>query len=149
MNQFSIFFFLLFFQLSVQAQPGPDDVPCPITHFNDFDQFVDTIDFRIECYSKIDFENEMCSWSFAEGNYNTVPIMNAKLLCVFYMENTIKSTEFEAIQMFDDKQYRKKYFNRIQMVFIYDPLTGFNGPYQTKKEIETLLNTNPRLGYAK
>lgn len=148
MNQF-IIFFLLLLHLSVHAQPGPDDVPCPVTHFNDFDQFVDSIDFRIKCYSKIDFENEMCSWFVAEDYYNTVPIMNAKLLCVFYMENVIEPTEFEAIQMFDDVQFRKKYFNRIQMVFIYDPLTGFNRSYQTKKEIKKLLKTNPRLGYAK
>lgn len=141
---------LLIFQGFISfAQPGPDDEPCDAQWINDFTQIADSIEFRINCWTQIDFENDMCAWVLAEDYYNTVPRETSKLLCVVYFKNHIKTEEIELIKLFDSPKYRKKYLNRIQLIFVYDPLTGYNEAFQGKEVIEKLLEYDIRKGFKK
>ncbi len=121
---------LVFQSLLCFAQVGPDDVPCEAKRLNDFTQISDSIEIRLNCWTQIDFEDEMCNWSLAEDYFNTVPSETSKLLCIIYLKDQIKSEEIELIKLFDNPKCRKKYLNRIQLIFIYDPLSGFNEAYQ-------------------
>jgi hypothetical protein len=69
------------------AQPVPEDTPCGAKMLSEFTQFSDSIEFRINCFTEIDFTIEMCDWNIAEGYFNTVPLESSKLLCVVYIEN--------------------------------------------------------------
>jgi len=108
---------------------------------------MDSIDFRAECRTRIDFNNESCSWGIAEGNFNTVPIHGAKLLCIIYFEGTIDSEGIDLINLFDDAKIRLKYLDQIQFIFIYEPESGFTGSYQKKEEIASILKYNLRIGF--
>lgn len=141
----SIIFVLL--GLMSLAQPDSEDKPCQAKRLNDFTQFADSMEFRLNCWTKIDFENDMCEWVLAEDFYNTVPRETSKLLCVIYFKGQIKSEQIELIKLFDNPKYRKKYLNRIQLIFIYDPLSGFNEAYQGKEAIENILEYDIRKGF--
>ena len=130
------------------AQPGPDDVPCEARQLDEFSQFSDSIEFRINCFTKIDFDNEMCSWSLAEGNYNTVPLPSSKLMVIIYVEGRIEPESINCIELFDNPQYREQHLDQIQSIFIYEPKSGFNQAYQSRKSIETALNYDIRQGFS-
>lgn len=144
------FIFLLFLASTSVisfAQPGPDWVPCDVKQLGSFRQLTDSIDFRAKCATKINFEIEACSWSIAEGYFNTVPVQNAKLLCIVYFEGIIESEELLLMDLFDDPKTRKKYLDKIQLIFIYEPTSGFNQPYQEKEKIAQILQHDLRKGF--
>ena len=126
------------------AQPGPDDTPCDANMLIEFTQFSDSIEFRINCFTKIDFTNEMCEWSIAEGNYNTVPLESSKLLCVVYIENKLFTEEIEIIRLFDESEYRNKFIDRVQLIFVFDKRNGGIRTFKSKKEILEILRTDIR-----
>ena len=128
------------------AQPGPDDTPCDANMLIEFTQFSDSIEFRINCFTKIDFTNEMCGWSIAEGYFNTVPLEASKLLCVVYLENKIRPEEIEFIRLFDEPKYRDEFLSRLQLIFVYDPRSAWYGTFQSKEEILQILTTDIRNG---
>lgn len=102
---------LVFQSLFSFAQVGPDDVPCEARRLNDFTQISDSIEFRLNCWTQIDFEDEMCTWSLAEDYFNTVPsekykterlsrkIETEKIAIIIYVKkgrNHVLKTEEEA-----------------------------------------------------
>ncbi len=140
---------LVFQSLFSFSQIGPNDIPCTAKSLNDFTQISDSIEFRLNCWTQIDFKDEMCKCSLAEDYIYTVPRETSKLLCVIYFKDQIKSDEIELINLFDNPKYRKKYLNRIQFIFVYDPLSGFNEAFQGKEVIENLLSYDIRKGFKK
>ncbi|MCJ8291160.1 MAG: hypothetical protein HRT58_15690 [Crocinitomicaceae bacterium] len=137
----------LFLQSFVSsAQPGPDDIPCDARSLSHFTQFSDSIEFRVNCYTEIDFTNEMCGWSIAEDYFNTVPLESSKLLCVVYFKNEISTEEIELIRLFDEAKYRDKFIDRIQLMFVYDPRNAWYGTFKGKEEILKILTVDIRAG---
>lgn len=139
----------VFLSLMSLAQPGPEDKPCEAKRLNDFVQFSDSIEFHIECWTPINFKNDMCSWVLAEDYMNTVPQKTTSVLCVIYFKNQLQANEIEFIKLFDEPSYRKKYLKRIQLIYIYDTKTGYNEAFQERKEIEKLFMHNIRKGFEK
>lgn len=142
-----IFFYINCF--SVFSQIGPNSPKCEATFYNDFYQFnlKDSIEFHIECWSKIDLSNETCNFIIGENCYNIVPQESSKILCVIYFENTLAINELDLMSLFDDPIIRSKYINRIQTVFIYDQTTGFNDFFDEKETILQLLSLDIRAGF--
>ena len=126
------------------AQLGSEDTPCNAKQLGEFTQISDSIEFRINCFTKIDFTNEMCEWSIAEGNYNTVPLESSKLLCVVYIENKLFTEEIEIIRLFDESEYRNKFIDRVQLIFVFDKRNGGIRTFKSKKEILEILMTDIR-----
>lgn len=137
----------VFLGLMSFAQQDSEDKPCQAKRLNDFTQFADSMEFRLNCWTKIDFENDMCEWVLAEDYYNTVPRETSKLLCVIYFKNQLKTEEIEIIELFDNPKYREKYKSRIQLIYIYDPHSGYNEAFQGKKEIGKILSYEIRKGF--
>jgi hypothetical protein len=131
------------------AQPGSEDKPCEAKWLNDFVQLTDSIQFNVECWTPINFKNDVCSWVLAEDYMNTVPQETTSVLCVIYFKNQLQADEIEFIKLFDEPNYRKKYLKRIQLIFVYDTKTGFNEAFQGQKEIEKLFNHDIRKGFEK
>ncbi|XOV67820.1 MAG: hypothetical protein ACFHU9_01350 [Fluviicola sp.] len=131
------------------SQPGPDDIPCEAKWLYDYTQITDSIEFRLNCWTQIDFENDMCSWVLAEDYYNTVPRETSKLLCVVYFKDQIKTEEIELIKLFDNSRYRQEFLDRIQLIFVYDTTSGFNQAFHGKVEIENLFSSDIRNGFEK
>jgi hypothetical protein len=126
------------------AQPGPDDTPCEARALSHFVQFTDSIEFRVNCFTKIDFENKMCNVNVAEGYLNTLPLESTKLLCVVYLENKILTDEIEIIKLFDDSEYRNKFIDRIQLIFVFDKRNGGIKVFKSKEGILEILTTDIR-----
>ena len=117
--------FILYLQSFVSfAQLGSEDMPCNAKHLGEFTQISDSIEFRVTSFTKIDFTNEMCECSIAARNYNTVPLKSSKLLCVIYIENKLFTEEVEIIRLFDDSEYRNKFIDLIQLIFVFDRETA-------------------------
>ena len=141
----SLIIFFLYLQSFVSfAQPGPEDAPCDAKQLCDFTQISDSIEFRVNCFTKIDFTNDMCKWSIAEGYYNTVPLESSKLLCVVYIENKILTEGIELIRLFDESEYRNKFIDRVQLIFVFDKRNGGIKTFKTKEEILEILTTDIR-----
>ena len=141
----SLIIFFLYLQSFVSfAQPGPEDAPCDVKQLGDFTQISDSIEFRVNCFTKIDFTNDMCKWSIAEGYYNTVPLESSKLLCVVYIENKILTEGIELIRLFDESEYRNKFIDRVQLIFVFDKRNGGIKTFKTKEEILEILTTDIR-----
>lgn len=146
-NMVRLIISFLFLQSFVSsAQPGPDDTPCDASALSHFTQFSDSIEFRVNCYTEIDFTNEMCGWSIAEGYFNTVPLESSKLLCVVYFKNDISTEEIELIKLFDEPTYRDKFIDRIQLMFVYDPRNAWYETFNGKEEILRILAVDIRAG---
>ncbi|MFT6499951.1 MAG: hypothetical protein ACJASQ_000058 [Crocinitomicaceae bacterium] len=145
MKHIFILIFLIFAQLSY-SQPNADDIPCQSQFFGSTEQFVDSIEFRIKYWSKIDFEMEMCSWSLAEDYHNTAPIRDSRIVCIVYIEGKDQLNEIEFINLFDNPELRKELIDKIQLIYIYDTQTGYHKEYQKKEEILSLFDLKIRQG---
>jgi len=137
--------FILYIQSFVSfAQLGSEDMPCNAKHLGEFTQISDSIEFRVTSFTKIDFTNEMCECSIAARNYNTVPLKSSKLLCVIYIENKLFTEEIEIIRLFDDSEYRNKFIDLIQLIFVFDKRNGGIRSFESRKEILEILTTDIR-----
>ena len=131
---------------NLNSQNGPNSPRCDLKYYGDFSLLQDSIDYRVNCYSKIDFNNTTCASIISEGYHNIVPHHESNLMYVFYFENEIKYDEIDLIKLFDDSNYREKYISRIQMMFVYDVNNSFTQTFKAKEEINQLLNCKIRKG---
>ena len=141
-----IFLILLTTAQMAYSQRKGEETPCKAEYFSDSDQFVDSIEFRIKYWSKIDFEMEMCSWSIAEDYYNTTPMRDSRIVCVIYIEGKNQLNDFEFIYLFDDSQLRTELIDKIQLIYIYDTQIGFHRAYRNKEELLSLFEQKIRQG---
>ncbi len=136
--------FFLFFLISFTgiSQMDLGETPCDYKVYATNHEIADGIEFYVFYISKVDLENENCSYALAEDYYNIAPNMQTNTLCVIYMDEA-KSAELNKIvylSLFENTSKHQDYLDAIQLVFVTDQRTNLWREYGSKKEIENLFS---------
>lgn len=124
------------------AQNDFDETPCNYNVYASNHEIVDNIEFYVNYISKVDLENENCTYALAEDYYNIAPNMQTNTMCVIYIDEEKSSTldKIIYIDLFDNTSKHQNYLDAIQLVFVTDRRTHLWKEYTSKEEIEYLFS---------
>jgi hypothetical protein len=124
------------------AQSDFDETPCDYKVYASNHEVVDRIEFYVFYISKVDLENENCSYALAEDYYNIAPDMQTNTLCVIYINEEKSATlnKILYIDLFDNTNRHQSYLEAIQLVFVTDRRTHLWKEYISKEEIENVFS---------
>lgn len=135
MNSIIITLFFLFpFNFSSNFGTG-----CKMEYKGSTTEIIDSTQFMISFYDKLDISNQKCLYFLHEDCQNIVPIENVKKLMIIYVHAEEKSSDYSFASLFN-KRIDEKILKNIKAIYVYEVDTGKDVLYTEESDIKSILN---------